>query len=108
MRIADGLVLAAAIMAAVPFVVLALEALASLLPGRKRRTTVERPCCSVLVPAHDEEAGIAATVRNVRDQLMPGDRVLVVADNCSDETAAAARTADAEVSEREDPERRGK
>ena len=37
-----------------------------------------------------------------------GDRLLVVADNCSDDTAAVARAAGAEVTERSDVERRGK
>ena len=108
MRIADWLLLAAAVLAAVPFVVLALEALGSLLPTRRAPAGGDRPPCAVLIPAHDEEAGIAATVQNVRDQLAPGDRVLVVADNCTDETARAARDAGAEVAERTDPDRRGK
>ena len=107
MRIGDWLLLAAAVLAAVPFAVLAVEALASLLPARRPRTG-DRPPCAVLIPAHDEEAGIVATVRNVRDQLSPGDRVLVVADNCSDGTARAAAEAGADVVERTDPARRGK
>src|SRR3954453_18831306 len=107
MGIGDWLVLAAAVLVAVPFVVLAVEALASLLPARKARNG-ERPSCAVLVPAHNEEAGITATVPNVRDQLSPGDRVLVVADNCTDATASAALEAGAEVCERTDPDRRGK
>ena len=41
-------------------------------------------------------------------QLEPGDRLLVVADNCTDHTAAVARAAGAEVLERRDAERRGK
>jgi cellulose synthase/poly-beta-1,6-N-acetylglucosamine synthase-like glycosyltransferase len=67
-----------------------------------------RPWAAVLIPAHNEAAGIAATVQAVRAQLQPGDRVLVVADNCSDTTAAVARAAGAEVSERFDTEQRGK
>jgi cellulose synthase/poly-beta-1,6-N-acetylglucosamine synthase-like glycosyltransferase len=70
--------------------------------------TTPRPSVAVLVPAHNEAAGIAATVAGVRAQLQDSDRVLVVADNCSDATAAAARAAGAEVSERFDTERRGK
>ena len=37
----------------------------------------DRPRVAVLVPAHDEEAGIVLTVRNVREQLVAGDRVIV-------------------------------
>ena len=107
MRIGDWLLLAAAVSVAVPFVVLAVEALASLLPVRLRRAG-ERPPCTVLIPAHDEEAGIAATVQNVRDQLNPDDRVLVVADNCTDRTAQVAGEAGADVAIRTDPVNRGK
>ena len=67
-----------------------------------------RPRVAVLVPAHDEALGIGAALATMRAQLAPGDRLLVVADNCSDETAAAARAAGAEVVERHDAARRGK
>jgi len=64
----------------------------------------------VVVPAHDEEAGVAETVRNLLATDYPGDlrRVVVVADNCTDATAARAREAGAVVLERHDAERRGK
>lgn len=67
-----------------------------------------RPRLAVLIPAHNEQAGIAATIASVRAQLLEGDRVLVVADNCSDGTAAAAREAGAEVTERSHETERGK
>jgi cellulose synthase/poly-beta-1,6-N-acetylglucosamine synthase-like glycosyltransferase len=92
-----------------PILFLATEVLAALLQGRK--DAVSRPAearCTVLVPAHDEEAGIAATLASIRGQLRPADRVLVVADNCTDRTAAVARAAGADVVERSDPDRRGK
>lgn len=64
----------------------------------------------VIVPAHDEAALIHRTV--TRLQLLdwpPGRfRILVVADNCSDATAAIAREAGAEVLERRDQQNRGK
>jgi cellulose synthase/poly-beta-1,6-N-acetylglucosamine synthase-like glycosyltransferase len=63
---------------------------------------------AILVPAHDEEEGIARTVTALKSELGPGDRLLVIADNCSDRTAERAREAGAEVAERTDPERRGK
>ena len=64
----------------------------------------------VIVPAHNEEGEIAATVRSLRSVDYPSDlyRVLVVADNCTDGTAAAARAAGADVLVRDDRERRGK
>jgi cellulose synthase/poly-beta-1,6-N-acetylglucosamine synthase-like glycosyltransferase len=63
-----------------------------------------------IVPAHDEEIGIAATVESLLATDYPAERrrVLVVADNCSDATAERAREAGAIVIERVDPQRRGK
>jgi cellulose synthase/poly-beta-1,6-N-acetylglucosamine synthase-like glycosyltransferase len=63
---------------------------------------------AILVPAHDEERTIFATVTALRSELQDGDRLIVIADNCSDQTAKLARDAGAEVIERIDPERRGK
>lgn len=64
----------------------------------------------LIVPAHNEERGIAATVASLRAVDWPRNlvRVLVVADNCQDSTAARARAAGAEVLERIDLEKRGK
>lgn len=65
---------------------------------------------AVLVPAHDEAAGIAPTLRAALAQAYPPGlrRVVVVADNCTDDTAGVARAAGADVLERRDPQRRGK
>lgn len=64
----------------------------------------------LVVPAHDEEGGIAATVRSLLAVAWPAPlrRVVVVADNCRDATAARAREAGATVLERQDAGRRGK
>ncbi|MDZ7626884.1 MAG: glycosyltransferase family 2 protein [Parvularculaceae bacterium] len=62
----------------------------------------------VLIPAHNEVGGIAQTVALVVKELAAGDRVIVVADNCSDETAEVARAAGAVAIERSDPDRVGK
>lgn len=93
-----------------PVAIFAIEIFASLLPARDRAVVSDgdRPDVTILVPAHQEESGIAATVMALRGQLRPGDRLLVVADNCTDGTAALARAAGAEVVERHDPVRRGK
>ncbi len=92
-----------------PPCILFAEVLASLpRPYACPAATSPRPRLAVVVPAHDEEHGIAATVASVLPQLAPGDRLLVVADNCTDGTAAVARSSGAEVVERVDPARRGK
>ena len=64
----------------------------------------------VIVPAHDEELGIGATVKSLLALDYPADlrRVVVVADNCKDATAARAAEAGALVLVRRDEGRRGK
>jgi cellulose synthase/poly-beta-1,6-N-acetylglucosamine synthase-like glycosyltransferase len=64
----------------------------------------------VVVPAHNEEAGIARTVSSLLAMDWPRShfRILVVADNCSDATASVARAAGAHVLERQDSTLRGK
>ena len=64
----------------------------------------------VIVPAHDEAEGIGATVDDLRRLDYPKERrrVIVVADNCSDDTAKVARRHGALVWERRDSRRRGK
>jgi cellulose synthase/poly-beta-1,6-N-acetylglucosamine synthase-like glycosyltransferase len=63
---------------------------------------------TVLIPAHNEGTGILPTIRDVQAQLGPNDRILVVADNCTDDTAAIVQAAGVEVIVRADPARRGK
>jgi len=71
-------------------------------PRWSRLPPFSRPRVAVLVPAHNEATVIAGTIASLKPQLRQGDRLLVVADNCSDETAAVARRAGAEVVERRD------
>jgi cellulose synthase/poly-beta-1,6-N-acetylglucosamine synthase-like glycosyltransferase len=93
-----------------PMAVLIAECLAALLPQRQQAhdTATPRLRCAVLIPAHDEQAGIGTTITAVQSQLQPGDRLIVVADNCSDRTAEVARSLGAVAVERNDPVRRGK
>src|SRR3546814_2979484 len=58
---------------------------------------------AILVPAHDEADSIAPTVAALA-AAAPGARILVVADNCGDATAALAREAGADVIERRSEE----
>ena len=106
-----GLLLVAALLL-VPAAVLLLQVSVAALPERTPPEVAPvspvRPKIAVLVPAHNEAAGIAATLQTIVAQLKPGDRVLVVADNCVDATAEAAAAAGAEVVERRDAARRGK
>lgn len=52
-----------------------------------------------LIPAHNEASDIVATVRSLQRQSRPPDRIVVVADNCTDATVALAHSAGAEVFE---------
>ncbi len=63
-----------------------------------------------VVPAHNESVCIAATVQSLLQADYPRSLfdVVVVADNCEDDTAERARSAGAIVMERKDAERRGK
>lgn len=93
---------------------LALSAYLALLAALAKRTSAPPLRATlrfdVIVPAHDEEAGIAAAVESLLHVDYPRDafRVVVVADNCSDATSARARAAGAYVLERFEPSRRGK
>lgn len=78
------------------------------LPERCFIISSHRPSLAVLVPAHDEQQAIEATVIGIKNDLSPNDALLVVADNCSDQTAMVAKNAGADVLVRNDPVRRGK
>ena len=94
----------------IPIALFALECVLAFFAGppRRRFASATRPRIAVLIPAHNEEMGIQQSLASVIPQLAPGDRVVVIADNCTDQTADRARVAGAEVVERFDPERRGK
>ncbi len=99
-------------LALVPYFLFLLAiALASLLPRRARRPGGEpRSRFLVVIPAHDEESGVAATVASCRDADYPESlfSVLVIADNCTDRTASVAAEAGARVVERFDALRKSK
>ncbi|WP_242682166.1 glycosyltransferase family 2 protein [Herbiconiux sp. SYSU D00978] len=52
-----------------------------------------------LLPAHNEEDGIADAIRGLRNQTRPPDRIVVVADNCTDGTIAISLAEGAEIVE---------
>ncbi|MBK6005158.1 glycosyltransferase [Ramlibacter ginsenosidimutans] len=102
--------IAAAFIVAVALLVLVLlvEVVAGSGARHESRAVEDVPPYVVLVPAHDEAGTIQTTIAAVRAQLPASARLLVVADNCSDTTAAEARAAGAEVIERHDASLRGK
>lgn len=93
----------------VPVLVLLTQVLlASLTVRPAAALPAARPRIAILIPAHNEEAGLMATLASLQPQLCIKDRILVVADNCSDNTAQVARRAGADVVERSHAELRGK
>jgi glycosyltransferase involved in cell wall biosynthesis len=104
-------VAAAAAAIAVPSAYLAIISLAGVVPRRRRRHT-ERPATTfrILVPAHDEAAGIERTLAAFDTIDYPAElfSVHVVADNCTDDTAGVVRRSRWTVHERLVPEDPGK
>lgn len=95
--------------AVVAYLVL-LTAASFVAPARSPAKRIARTRFALLVPAHNEEAMIAGALASLRGMDYPERqyRVFVVADNCTDATAAIARQHGVEVYERFDTERRGK
>jgi cellulose synthase/poly-beta-1,6-N-acetylglucosamine synthase-like glycosyltransferase len=98
------------IIISIPILVLFAECIAALSPAKSVALTAltERPQVAVLVPAHNEALGVGATLATIQPQLQADDRLVVIADNCTDNTAAIARSLGAIVLERQDTEHKGK
>jgi poly-beta-1,6-N-acetyl-D-glucosamine synthase len=63
-----------------------------LLPSVRCRPAHAGPKIAVLIPAHNEAKGIARTLRSLLAQTRLPDFITVIAHNCTDDTAAIART----------------
>ena len=111
----QGLAIAAAVvltLALLPGLLhLALLTLAAMAP---RRIHADSPAFTgrlqIVVPAHNESASIRRTALALAEAAVEDGNtgLLVVADNCTDDTAAQARTTGAEVLVRDDTSVRGK
>jgi cellulose synthase/poly-beta-1,6-N-acetylglucosamine synthase-like glycosyltransferase len=68
------------------------------------------PRVAIVVPAHNEGSGLCRTLDSLKRELIgaPHAQLLVIADNCSDDTATVARTAGVRVLERRDAQHHGK
>lgn len=77
---------------------------------KKRGLTPESLSIAVIIPAHNEALEIENTIRNIKACRYPEDArvIVVIADNCEDETASLARSVGAVAVERNDPSNRGK
>ncbi len=112
----SGIELITGVVAIVPLLLLLTSAFLALecllaLAGQKQSSTATMPAdltLAVLVPAHNEALGIGLTLATITPQLRSGDRLIVVADNCTDTTADEARQAGATVIERHNLTQLGK
>ena len=94
-----------------PVMVFLLQVLAAILLPKstfKPQPDIARPSVAVLIPAHNESAVITNTIQTILSQLKAQDQLLVVADNCTDDTASIARNLGATVVERFNVTLRGK
>jgi cellulose synthase/poly-beta-1,6-N-acetylglucosamine synthase-like glycosyltransferase len=95
----------------IPLVILVTEILAALFGEKSERLTELQGNAlrrAVIIPAHNEGAGVVPTIGDVRPQLGIGDRLILVADNCTDDTPAIAAKEGCEVLIRNDLSRVGK
>ncbi|NJO80614.1 MAG: glycosyltransferase [Cyanobacteria bacterium RM1_2_2] len=103
------LLLAAALVLLAPSAVFLSECFAALLPpSQKLKRSAYSPKIAVLVPAHNEAMGIQPVLESLSAQVQMPNRLVVIADNCTDQTAQIARSTGVTVIERQDTERRGK
>jgi cellulose synthase/poly-beta-1,6-N-acetylglucosamine synthase-like glycosyltransferase len=89
---------------------LLVECVAALLPlavGKSHQRNLDAKV-AILIPAHNEELAIQSTIQQILATNQQPDRLIVIADNCTDATASVARTCGATVIERQDQQHLGK
>ena len=108
--IVDILLFLLTLILVIPISFFVIECIASLLPKPSQFSPKNQahPRTTILVPAHNEAVSIKLVLEKVLQQLTPQDRLVVIADNCQDNTAEIARSTGAEVIERTHKTNRGK
>jgi cellulose synthase/poly-beta-1,6-N-acetylglucosamine synthase-like glycosyltransferase len=93
-----------------PFLILTVEILFGLAKANGQEFECSTPSkdIAILIPAHNEAHGIADYLASLKSVTPSDTRIVLVADNCTDNTAELARLAGVEVIERHDADRRGK
>jgi len=98
-----------AILISVPLVVIAIELLISLFYKAENEGALAfQGSYKILMPAHNESEIIGKTVTDLIQSSVLADSIIVVADNCIDDTAEIARNLGVTVIERFNDEQRGK
>lgn len=110
MSVISFLLVVIAVILLVPTLVIFVQVLSACLFKRDTYVSISNDefSIAILIPAHNESSGIIATLNSIKSQLTSKDRLLVVADNCDDDTAAVALANGAEVIERHDATKQGK
>jgi glycosyltransferase involved in cell wall biosynthesis len=102
------LLLLGALAISAPVLLFCLEVFLSLFPGRSSFEPNAGSPLAVLIPAHNEAIVLTETLQTLLPTLPANCRVVVIADNCTDETAEIARRFGVEVAERTNADQRGK
>lgn len=81
----------------------------ALLAGKEKLPPTDAIKFLILVPAYNESSGIVRTIESLKALNNSGEsRIVVIADNCDDDTAQIAAGCGVKVLERFDPMNRGK
>lgn len=108
MTIVTLLALIASLPLATADAVFVIEMLLGLRPNRDGGLARLTGSVALIVPAHNEQGVVRRSVERMIADAPSGTRIVVVAHNCSDDTAAEARAGGAEVHVLDEPDRRGK
>ncbi|ACB51270.1 putative glycosyl transferase [Crocosphaera subtropica ATCC 51142] len=94
----------------IPCLVLSFECLMSLFPVAEISEIKldNKVDFNILIPAYNEETVIEIPLKSIINQVDFPEKIIVIADNCTDKTAKIARQYGVTVLERHDKERRGK
>ncbi len=94
----------------VPVFIFLIQVLASFFAkfSKSVQSTVVRPSIAILMPAHNEALLIEQSIKAIKSQLKDNDQLVVIADNCSDDTASISAINGATVIERKNLDARGK
>jgi len=105
----NALFLFASFFLGLPIAVLFVECMTGILPKQTQKQSYSKasPKVAILIPAHNEAASIGTTL-SFLTQSENSHHLIVIADNCTDETAVIAREYGAIVLERRDLLHRGK
>jgi cellulose synthase/poly-beta-1,6-N-acetylglucosamine synthase-like glycosyltransferase len=91
-----------------PLIVFSFETFFGLAEQKRCEYNGDAPYTVLLMPAHDEGSTIGDVLEKLKNILSGRVRLLVVADNCTDDTAQIVRSFGYDVIERHDTSARGK